>query len=391
MTLGETLMTFLFKRKSGIWYYRKTVVLPSGERKQIRQSLRTYNPKLAQYLALKLYFNIGPDRDVVAVVSNQHTGELLAPITRLKSQQLHLNTAITQFLAEKARTGLWCPKEYRRGEVMLEALGKLLGSVEVRAVSRKDANHFKQSLLASARSVTTINNYLKRASMLFEWLLQRGECSDNPFKGLSIKQRRELSKLRDAYTEEDKATFLQFAQAQVEWRKWILLLLRYTGARPSEICQLYKADIDLEACSISIQAQRSGQTLKTPSSARTIPIHSQLIKLGFLNFVTSCTHSRLFPTLNCLEKGGYSHTFVTWYAKARIRAHAAIAAGKGGQRMPGLYGARHTAATEMKNAGIPSQFASAVLGHSNNSITYDRYGKQVDLKHLKEAVEAIGI
>lgn len=145
--------------------------------------------------------------------------------------------------------------------------------------------------------------------MLFEWLLQRGECSDNPFKGLGIKQRRELFKLRDAYTEEDKATFLQFAQAQAEWRKWILLLLRYTGARPSEICQLYKADIDLKACSISIQAHRSDQTLKTPSSARTIPIHSQLIKAGFLDFVKSCAHSRLFPILNCLASWAWR---LTW-------------------------------------------------------------------------------
>lgn len=72
-------MTFLFKCKSGIWYYRKTVVLPSGERKQIRQSLRTYNPKLAQYLALELYFSIGPDRDVVAIVSKQQAGELIGP------------------------------------------------------------------------------------------------------------------------------------------------------------------------------------------------------------------------------------------------------------------------------------------------------------------------
>lgn len=383
-------MTFLCRHKSGVWYYRKTFLLPSGKRKEIRQSLRTSDFKQAQFLALKLYFDTPPDRQIVGVISDQKTGDLVGAISQQKPQ-FELSIATTQFLAEKSRTGLWCAKEYRRGEVMLLALGGFLGDIEVASVGRRQSNEFKQSLLATDRSITTINNYLKRASMLFEWLLQRGECSDNPFKGLGIKQRRELSKLRDAYSEEDKVAFLQFAQAQQEWRKWILLLLRYTGARPSEICQLYKADIDLDGCSISIQAQRSGQTLKTPSSARTIPIHSQLIKDGFLDFVTACSHSRLFPTLNCLEKGGYSHTFVTWYAKARIRAHAAIAAGKGVQRMPGLYGARHTAATEMKNAGIPNQFASAVLGHSNNSITYDRYGKQVDLEHLKEAVEAIGI
>ena len=73
-------------------------------------------------------------------------------------------------------------------------------------------------------------------------------------------------------------------------------------------------------------------------------------------------------------------SFVTWFSKQRAKING----------LPELYGARHTAATEMKNAGIPNQFASAVLGHSNNSITYDRYGKEVEVEQLIRAVEAIG-
>jgi|GEM_PF-508986 len=380
-------MTFLCRKKSGIWYYRKTFLLPSGKRKEIRQSLRTSDFKQAQFLALQRYFNTDSDQEVVGVITGQKTGEHVATITQPKSNRtpsLFLNEAITQFLAEKHRTGFWCAKEYRRGEVMLQALGEQLGAIAVSAVGRKDANQFKQSLLTTDRSITTVNNYLKRAATLFEWLLHSGECSENPFKGLQIKQRRVLSQLRDAFTVDDKAAFLQFAQAQEEWGKWILLLLRYTGARPSEICQLYKDDVDLQACTISIHATRPDQTLKTPSSARILPIHSKLLEAGFLNYVNSCTHLRLFPVLNNLEKGGYSHTFVTWFSKARTKASQL------GKSLPELYGARHTAATEMKNAGIPNQFASAVLGHSNNSITYDRYGKGVDVHHLRRAVEAIG-
>lgn len=380
-------MTFLCRKKSGIWYYRKTYLMPSGKRKEIRQSLRTSDFKQAQFLALQRYFNNDTDQEVVGVITNQKTGEHIATITQPKSVRtspLLLNEAITEFLAEKRRTGFWCAKEYRRGEVMLEALAAQLGNICVSGVKRKEANQFKQALLTTDRSITTINNYLKRAATLFDWLLHRGECFENPFKGLQIKQRRVLSQLRDAFTENDKAAFLQFAEVQEEWRKWILLLLRYTGARPSEICQLYKDDIDVHASTISIHAIRSDQTLKTLSSARILPIHSQLLKAGFLRYIESCTHERLFPVLNNLEKGGYSHTFVTWFSKQRDKAK------KTGLILPELYGARHTAATEMKNAGIPNQFASAVLGHSNNSITYDRYGKSIEVEHLREAVEAIG-
>lgn len=76
-------MTYLFKRKSGIYYFRKTFVLSSGERQEVRQSLKTSDYKFAQYLALKLYFNIPADRDVVGVISDKKTGEQLAAISEL--------------------------------------------------------------------------------------------------------------------------------------------------------------------------------------------------------------------------------------------------------------------------------------------------------------------
>ncbi|MCT4708727.1 hypothetical protein MUA04_00520 [Enterobacteriaceae bacterium H11S18] len=48
---------------------------------------------------------------------------------------------------------------------------------------------------------------------------------------------------------------------------------------------------------------------------------------------------------------------------------------------------RHYAATTFKQQGCPEQFASQVLGHSNATITYNRYGKGVDVSRLVELVE----
>lgn len=38
---------------------------------------------------------------------------------------------------------------------------------------------------------------------------------------------------------------------------------------------------------------------------------------------------------------------------------------------------RHTVAIELKSAGVVTQYAAQVLGHSNGNITYDRYRKSV--------------
>lgn len=118
-------MTFLFKRKSGIYYYRKTFVLPSGRRRELRSSLNTTDPIFAQYLALRLYFNVAPDAD--GALAEQSPQRSNAPITLPLPAKLLLRLAIDLYLSEKSRAGYWTDKEYRRGEVMLEALAKVLG------------------------------------------------------------------------------------------------------------------------------------------------------------------------------------------------------------------------------------------------------------------------
>jgi integrase len=52
---------------------------------------------------------------------------------------------------------------------------------------------------------------------------------------------------------------------------------------------------------------------------------------------------------------------------------------------------RHTVATELKCAGVASQYAAQILGHSNGNITYDRYGKGVNSKQLVQAMNVVGM
>ena len=68
---------------------------------------------------------------------------------------------------------------------------------------------------------------------------------------------------------------------------WIPLLGIYTGARLSELVQLQIKDVLIkdEITAISISNLGIGQQLKTSASVRTIPIHSELIRLGFLNYL----------------------------------------------------------------------------------------------------------
>lgn len=71
-------------------------------------------------------------------------------------------------------------------------------------------------------------------------------------------------------------------------RFWLPLLGLFTGARAGELCQLRTQDIGTSVggtAFIRIQKEEEWMSGKTPSAERTIPIHPELIKVGFFGFV----------------------------------------------------------------------------------------------------------
>ncbi|WP_301089759.1 hypothetical protein [Sphingomonas sp.] len=81
---------------------------------------------------------------------------------------------------------------------------------------------------------------------------------------------------------------------------WVPLLLYYTGARREEICKLRPTDVRLDpAPHIFIDFTEFGR-IKNDQSVRPVPLHRELIRLGFLGFVEECRargYDVLFPEL----------------------------------------------------------------------------------------------
>ena len=68
------------------------------------------------------------------------------------------------------------------------------------------------------------------------------------------------------------------------------LLGLFTGARLGELALLLASDVSIDEASgvsaISIADDPSiGRSLKTRASRRTVPVHPELIRLGFLEYV----------------------------------------------------------------------------------------------------------
>ena len=90
-----------------------------------------------------------------------------------------------------------------------------------------------------------------------------------------------------------EADMLQIAKTQQIFASvyWLPLLGYYTCARLSELTYLEIGDIDLDRGTLKIQ-RSDRRRLKNAASRRTLPIHPELIRLGFLDFLRTKSGAR---------------------------------------------------------------------------------------------------
>lgn len=143
---------------------------------------------------------------------------------------------------------------------------------------------------------------------------------------------------------------------------WLPLLMIYTGARREELTQLAVADVSQDEASgiwhLNIRPGE-GQTVKTASSRRKVPLHDDLLDLGFLQYRDSLpTDSRLFPKLTSHPSEGYGHNFGKLWGK-----YLREVVGLNCQASP-AHGFRHAFKTICRDAHITGEVHDWITGHS---------------------------
>lgn len=154
---------------------------------------------------------------------------------------------------------------------------------------------------------------------------------------------------------------------------WLPLLMVYTGARREELAQLLVGDVcqDVEAnCWFIDICPGVGKTLKTHSSRRKIPLHPDLIALGFADYCNSQpADGRLFPKLKPHPVDGYGHAIgKTWEKYLRMEVQLVSKASPS-------HGFRHAFKTLCRDVGIETALTDWLVGHAapNVGATYGTY------------------
>lgn len=207
----------------------------------------------------------------------------------------------------------------------------------------------------------------------------------NPFDGFSKKPKRSENPIRRFTDEEVQIVFSpDNYRPKTAEKFWIPLVLYYTGARLTEISQLHVSDVRNDPTphivleNLEDEDPIAAKRLKNESSHRTVPLHRELIEIGFLDYVSSiqaqgCLH--VFPNLPHKKLEGVgdlvSRDFIS-----RFRAFGEANPETGlNTKSLVTHSLRHTFRT--KSLTLPDQtFVKIVMGHYVPGVSIQVYGSE---------------
>lgn len=160
---------------------------------------------------------------------------------------------------------------------------------------------------------------------------------------------------------------------------WIPLLLLHTGARREEICQLTTNRIKLSEGFhyLAIDPIEDEGRLKTDESKRAVPVHDQLIKMGFLDYVEvqiKAGHKQLFHELKPNKRGQYGAKWGDWWRRY-IREEIGLA----DEKLHAAHSFRHQFITECRRLNFREDYERALVGHvrGTRQDSHDEYGEHI--------------
>ena len=243
--------------------------------------------------------------------------------------------------------------------------------------------------------ITTINKHLGYLSSFMMWCVNNGYCDMNPFIGMKIKQKKSARDERDRYSEKElkvifsKQNYLHYTNVETGGyaNYWVSLIAVFTGMRVNEIASLYLDNVrqiggnhrgKRWCIDVLEETNRPNKRLKNLSSRRIVPIHDTILELGFLDYLNlikkvpvgenNLERTRVFEELT-YQDGTYARSVSRFW---NFRYLPLLGLKK---NTLNLHSLRHTCIDNLKQIGVEPHFISELVGHSQGSITLDRYGK----------------
>lgn len=231
--------------------------------------------------------------------------------------------------------------------------------------------------------------YAHHLSALFNYAIQKGVIEHSPAAKLAVGNKSTASSRRPFSLAELQA----IVDALPKWdggkrggRLWVPLIALWTGMRLGEIVYLTGDDLQtvdgVEAIVLRPTVERR---LKTAGAARVVPIHPELMRLGFGKHVAGVKRSggRLFPELVGKDQRQVADLFqkrFSYFLKEKVEPPV-----KGAS----FHSFRHSFRDAMREAAIPTDAVRALGGWARSGGIEERYGQGTRVATLGRHMDAV--
>ncbi len=329
-----------------------------------------------------------------------------------------LENVVAKFLEEMNAAKIWSVRAAEERVEFLNLLKEILGaSTPVRKLGAPDARKVKEILMKLPKnrgkmkstrdidlyqqlevkeveklSVTSVNKYLQCYSSLFSWAVKNGYLEKNIFHGMFLKVVEK--KRREGFSPAEVARMVSYLSGHKdslpEYAYWGTLIAAFTGARLNEIASLTCADVKKEdgVWQFDINDKDEKKKLKTKAATRRVPVHSELIRFGLLNYVDARKESegqgsRLLAGLTYSDKEGWGRKLGRWFNTTFLKK---LAVDQDGLSFHSL---RHTVITNMRRASVERPIVQALVGHEPDGVTEEVYTHGYQISQLQHAIEKL--
>lgn len=297
-------------------------------------------------------------------------------------QPVPLKGLLTDYLDERAADGKG-GEARRRWTPVFANLSKFIRHNDARKLTKRNLLDWKDASLRTLASKTVSDVYLASVRTVLKWAVNNDRLETNVAENVRIKVSKKQRSREQGFTLDEAVEVLKVARdhqpkhsANPQTReapettaakRWSPILCAHTGARIAEITQLRKQDFRYENDVPVVRIRPDAGSVKA-GNYRDVPLHQQLIELGFMDFVSRAADGPLFYPASKKKDGTLPARTVAGRVSDWLQDKNVIPEG-----VSPSHGWRHRFKTVGREIGVADRTLDAIQGHAGRT-SGDDYG-----------------
>lgn len=289
------------------------------------------------------------------------------------------------------------PRTKRAVQSVFNELKILHPGVSAGALRKTHLVRFRDALHEQGQSPKTIYKKLSFIHAAFAVALDSELVERNPVAGVKSPKDKRVEKSRVPFSLDDLQSLFAAPVHAAGARPrggggeacyWLPLIALFSGARLEELAQLRVGDVRQEdgfGFYFNITTEGEGNQLKSKSARRRVPVHSELAKLGFFEYLEACKNTKqefLFPDLKPDVQGKRSGNWSKWFGRYK-RQLGLI------DKRKVFHSFRHGFIDACRTAGIQTEVRDVLVGHANDSVAAEYGEGRYPIAPLFDAIQRV--